>query len=203
MTAPDVQRAMNDLKVVRDMIDRTRRATMESGVLFLWWGFLSLAGVGLHYYFVEREWFRQTGFIWSLFLVIGYMGTVVHLKKKHRKGVRSFIDRIIGATWCACGISIILLSFVAPALDVYAWDHIPPMVTIVLAIGIFIMGMLYEWRVLSLIAYLWWAGSVFMFIYNEANLLIMGGLIGGVMIAVGFAAKARFKQEQWSVQDHL
>lgn len=175
---------------------------MESGVLFLWWGFLSLAGVGLHYYFVQREWFRQIGLIWSLFLVIGYMGTFAHLKKKHKKGVRSFIDRIIGTTWCACGISIILLSFIAPALDVYAWDSIPPMVTIVLAVGIFIMGMLYEWRVLSLIAYLWWAGSVFMFIYNDANLLIMGGLIGGVMIAIGFAAKARFKQDQRSVPDH-
>jgi hypothetical protein len=195
MTAPDVERAIDDLKVVRDMIERTRKATMESGILFIWWGFLSLVAIGLHYVFLAKDWLAQIGFIWSVFLIVGYVGTYLHLRKKHRSGVKSFIDRLIGTTWCACGISIILLTFVAPGLDVYGWNYVPPMVTIILAVGVFITGMLYEWRSLSYIAFLWWAGAIFMFIYQDANLLIMGGLIGGVMIAIGFAARTRFHRE--------
>jgi len=200
MSTPEVQRALDDLRVVRDMIERTRRTTMESGFLFIWWGFLSLVGVGLHYIFVSREWFGQIGFIWSLFLVIGYLGTYLHLRNKHRTGARSYIDRLIGTTWCACGISVILLTFVAPALKVYDWNFIPPMVTIILAVGIYISGMLYEWRGLQSIAFLWWAGSIFMFIFNDSNLLIMGGLIGGVMVAIGIAARARFQKYQSSAR---
>jgi hypothetical protein len=194
MPSSDIQRAMDDLKVVRHMIERTRKTTMESGILFIWWGFLSLVGVGLHYAFVAKGWFSQVGFIWSIFLIIGYLGTYLHLRAKHRSGVKSFIDRMIGTTWCACGISIIILTFVAPALDVFEWNHVPPMVTIILAAGIFITGMLYEWRALSTIAFLWWAGAVFMFIYPDANLLTMGGLIGGMMIVIGFAARIRFQR---------
>jgi hypothetical protein len=109
--------------------------------------------------------------------------------------VKSYIDRLIGTTWCACGISIILLTFVAPALDVYHWNFVPPMVTIILAIGVFITGVLHEWRALSYVAVLWWTGAILMFLYPDANLLMMGGLIGGVMIAIGFAARARCQRD--------
>jgi hypothetical protein len=202
MTASDVQRAMDDLKVVRNMIYRTRRSTMESGIVFVWWGFLSLVAIGLQYFFIQREWFSKIVFIWSLFILFGYLGTFVHLKKKQKTGVKSFIDRMIGTAWFACGISIIILSFVAPALGAYDWDYIPPLVTIILAIGVFISGMLYEWKVLSFIAFLWWAGSIFMIIFKDINLLIMGGLIGGVMIAIGIAAQIRCRPNQLSEQEN-
>lgn len=196
MINPDAQKAMDDLRVVREMIERTRRVTMESGVLFIWWGILSIVAICLNYYFQTRGWFKAIGIIWALFLVAGYAGTYVHLRKRKRNGVISFIDRLIGATWSACGITVIIFAFIAPPAGAFDWGYVPSMVTAVLALGVFITGALYEWRSLIYTALLWWAGAIAMFLFEERGLLIMGILVGGLMVVLGFIAKARQKRER-------
>ncbi|NIM65416.1 MAG: hypothetical protein GTO51_05425 [Candidatus Latescibacteria bacterium] len=196
MNEPELQKALDDIKVVREMIERNRRATMESGSLFIWWGALSLVAICLTYYFQSIGWYPQIGLIWGAFLIAGYAGTYSHIKKLTRSRPKNFIDRVIGATWFACGISVIIFAFIAPPAGAFDWAYIPPMVTIILAMGVFISSFLYDWRALSFTACLWWGGALAMLFYEEGSLLIMGILVGCGMIALGLAAKTRQKREE-------
>jgi hypothetical protein len=199
MSHDDVNKALEDLRVIQEMITRTRYAAMQSGGLFIWWGLLSIIASGLTYLFNSIEYFSAIGLTWILFTVLGYAGTFLYERKRMKSGVRTYLDRVIGMTWLACGVAIIIVAFIAPPLGAYRWGMIPPMVTIILAIGVFISGTLNEWRTLYFIAASWWAGGILMILYEEIALFLMAALVGGTMVILGLAAKSRMRKEGESV----
>jgi len=191
----DRDQALEDLQVIRRMIDETKKATMYSGDQLILWGVLALVATALTHLFVTLRWFPYIGLVWLLFVLSGWTGAVFLIKKERKRAeVNPFIGRLTGITWMSCNIGVLLFTLLGVFTEIYDARYLASMVAIVLGIAIMITGGLYSWKTLFLIAPLWWIGALLMVFLDEAYLVIYAILIGIGMILPGILARRRLKK---------
>ncbi len=175
MTANQVQ---EQLSIIRAMIEKSRRETAESGHFFIWIGLIGAATVfairgleaaGLHRLIVPAL---------AVFLVAnGVAGYLTVARRQKRARVRSYPSAICYRVWFACAVPVAIVVFLFPALGVYPWSLVPVLAALIMGIGVFSAGAIFEVRAITWSSLAWWGGSV-------AMALVSGWPRGIVMVVV-------------------
>ncbi|MBD3366888.1 MAG: hypothetical protein GF405_01785 [Candidatus Eisenbacteria bacterium] len=171
------QHYQEQLAVIRSMVERTRRSTAESGRFFVWLGVVALVGV------VAVAGLEQAGrnaLVLPALIVIavasGIVGYLAFSRAQRETRVKSYASTVSGFVWVAVGIANILVALVLPLIGAYDWNLVPILTCVVLGVGVFSTGAIFELPPVAWCAFGWWGIAV--------GMVFAGGAPRAVMMAV-------------------
>jgi hypothetical protein len=180
--------AKDEIRLIQEMIERTKKITAGSWMFFLVWGIVVILAIGGMYALVSIEEFSWIWLNWVVFVGIGVVFSIVYGKKLEKlEGARTYANIATDHVCFACGIAFILVSFIFPLLKLYSWGLIPVLISMVAGILVFTLGGIFEWNLLKWCGVIWWLGAVGLIFIHEnyrALLVIPLLLIGYIMPAV-------------------
>ncbi|MQY60740.1 hypothetical protein GH153_02740 [bacterium] len=180
--------AKDEIRLIQEMIERTKKITAGSWMFFLVWGIVVILGIGGMYALVFIEEFSWIWLNWVVFMGIGVVFSIVYGKKLEKlEGARTYANITTGHVSWACGMAFILVAFIFPLLNLYSWGLIPVLISMVAGILVFTLGGIFEWNLLKWCGVIWWLGSVGLIFVHEnyrALLVIPLLLIGYIMPAL-------------------
>jgi len=180
--------AKDEIRLIQEMIERTKKITAGSWMFFLVWGIVVILAIGGMYALVSIEEFSWIWLNWVVFVGIGVVFSIVYGKKLEKlEGARTYANIATDHACFACGIAFILVSFIFPLLKLYSWGLIPVLISMVAGILVFTLGGIFEWNLLKWCGVIWWLGAVGMIFVHEnyrALLVIPLLLIGYIMPAL-------------------
>ncbi len=190
----DEQKARDDIKLIKDMLDRTRRSTADSGGLFIFWGIWIILAVVGNYALVFTRLYHWIWANWTFFAVTGWAVTIVsQIRLGRRERIRTFAQESVAYLSFACGIAFALAAFALPAAGVYSYDVIPIVISLISGVFLFVLGGLLRARLLLAAGVAWWLGSVGLAFVpvnwrglGTVPLLVIGFLIPGLAFRAKF-----------------
>jgi hypothetical protein len=193
----DEQQAREEIKLIRDMLERTRRATAESGALFIFWGIWLVLGLAGHHVLClllhRYEWIWWN---WAFFGLGGWIVSAVYSIRRGRKSrTRTYAQSATAFVSFGCSIAFLLAAFVFPLLRIYPYDAIPVIIALISGIMVFAMGGIFRWPLLWAAGLLWWAGAVVMaFVPVDWRASVLIPLIILGYVVPGLLFRARFRR---------
>jgi len=194
----DEQQAREEIQIIKTMLEKTKKATAESGTLFIVWGVLiSLALIGsyLLVYFKRYEWEWLN---WTAMAVIGWVYSVVYgIRQQRKEPVKSYIQIAARHLYFASGAGFLLVGLVFPRIGVYSYEAILVLISAVTGILFFVMGGIFEWPFLTGAGVVWWAGAVGMsFVAPNDRTLVYLGLFIVAYLIPSIILRSKFRKEQ-------
>jgi lysylphosphatidylglycerol synthetase-like protein (DUF2156 family) len=189
--------AQENLEVIRKMIEETKKGVTGSGHMYIFWGVITLLAVLVTYVLAFFEFYQYILINWLVLMSLGFAYSIYRGITRERKAkVTTFSDRAMGYTWFGCGITLMILGFIAPLAGVYSGHMIPAVIAVVIGSACFITGRLYEWKLLTWASLLWWGGGVAMMVLkSESRFLIFPFLIIVGYLIPGFILRANYKKQ--------
>lgn len=184
------RQAVEEISLIKEMIERTKKSTAVHGGYFIAWGVLIIAALLGNYVLIYLQQYNLIWLNWIVFMGAGMIYSVVYWPRKSRKDrVRTYTGKIWAHLWSACGIAFILVGFVFPLSGFYSYELIPVLIATIAGIGMLVGGSIYEWPILKWSGLFWWAGAVVM-VFLPASyhgfvfifLIIIGYLYPGIQI---------------------
>jgi hypothetical protein len=196
----DEQQAREEIRLIKEMVEKTRKATAQSGAIFIFWGFLIIVAIIITYvlaYFHKFQWIWVNWIVWA---AIGW-GYSAHygIRQERTRKTRTYAQMAVKHLSIACGAAYLLAAFVFPPLKVYSYNAISILVAFITGILIFMLGGIYEWNLLKWCGLLWWLGAAGMtFVPGDYRTLCLIPLIVFGYLVPGFILRSKYKREQSS-----
>jgi hypothetical protein len=181
--------AYEEIRYIRDMIEKTRRSAAGSGFYLIVWGVLVIIAIlGMH----VLEALKLYNWIWVDWIVWMGLGVAITLasasRAQKKNGVQTYAAKTISYLWGASGVAFILLGFVFPLLGLYSWEPISIFVSVIAGVALFVSGGIFDWNLLKWGGLLFWIGSVVM-VFCPAGirslvfipLILFGYLLPGIV----------------------
>ena len=194
------QQAREDIQIIKAMLEKTKKATAESGTLFIVWGVLiTLALVG-NYVLVYFKMYQWEWLNWTAMAVVGWVFSVVYgIRGERKEPAKTYIQIAARHLYFACGALFLLVGLAFPRIGIYSYEAISPLISAVTGVLFFVMGGLFEWPFLRWAGLVWWAGAVGMsFVPGNDRTLVFAGLFIAVYLVPSFILRSKFKKEQAS-----
>ena len=127
------ERQLNEkesLELIARMIQNTQRKLEKgNGMPFLVWGYTTIVVSLLVWYFLSATGDYRIHYLWFLIPVVA--GPIMFiLLRKNEKGVKTYIDRIVGYVWIVMGLTGFMMSVTA----MFFWN-LPILFIIILLMG--------------------------------------------------------------------
>ncbi len=127
------ERQLNEkesLELIARMIQNTQRKLEKSnGMPFLVWGYTTIVVSLLIWYFLSTTGDYRIHYLWFLIPVIAGPMMFV-LIRKYEKGVKTYIDRVVGYVWIVIGVTGFMISITA----MFFWN-LPILFIVILLMG--------------------------------------------------------------------
>ncbi len=175
------KRVLNDLKAIRQIMDRTSQSTSgESGWFSVTGGVMWLVG------FLGQQFLPEhlTGWVWLVGNTIGLLVIVWLWVRLSRRGqVSSPVMRSIMLSWLALGVFAALFAWL---FELRTNLHILLLVLVVTALGVVQMGLLFSYWPFSIAGVAIAAATASTFLLIPDYFLLTAALLGGgLLIGVG------------------
>ncbi len=194
----DERQAREEIRLIQTMVEKTRRTTVESGALFLFWGVIcTLALIG-SYILGSLKLYRWEWANWTGMSIIGWIVTIVYsVRKGHRESVRTYAQTAARHLYFGCGLGFLLVGLLFPAAGVYSYEAIPVLISAVSGILFFVLGGIFTWPFLRGIGLAWWAGGIGLsFFSTEIRIPVYTGLFIALFLAPAFVLHLKFRRER-------
>jgi hypothetical protein len=175
--------AQEELAFIRKIITESRSTFVENGKPYILWGILIAIGMTMTYISVLTQTELYVGYIWIALTIIGWGTIIYYVRQKNRQAARSrsFIDRIQGSIWGACGAAIGLSVFLIILRDNMNPGDVAPInqyyicfiTSMIVGIAYFLSGIANDLKWLSNVGYVWWAGAVVMIMFPSVHVLLL------------------------------
>jgi hypothetical protein len=194
----DEQQAREEIRLIKAMLERTKKATAESGTLFIFWGIWVIVAIAGMYILAYFEKYDLIWLNWIAFAVIGWAYSVIFgIRRGRVQKTRTYAQSATGYLVLACSVGFALVGYVFPALGVYSYSAIGILIALVTGILLFVMGGLFEWRLLVWMGVVLWLGAVGMiFVAPDYRSLCLVPLIIIGYLVPGFILRAKYAREQ-------
>ena len=173
----------HDIRIIREMIDRTRRETADTGPYLMAIGVFSLIMM-LVMAFLPK-WGMPHLTLPALFIMFfgnGIIGFLIVRRWEKNERVESYAKTIFLNMWLACGIVTPIIIFLFPLTGVYSYRLVPVICMLIMGIGFFVTGTVYELRYFWIFSLMWWGGACLM-AYTDGMFRLV---IMSVVILAGF-----------------
>jgi len=115
--------ATESLKIIEEMINRSRTKISENGQLFLFWGWLTFFLSVAHYILLIHMQLSWAPMVW-FGSFIGFIYQIIFLKNAKKKdNATTFVDRSMSYIWSAFGVGMLFVMLAMPSLNYqpYPW----------------------------------------------------------------------------------
>ena len=192
------ERAQQDLELIRQIMDDSRREVVDRGSHFLIWGLVPLAGLVATYVRATTGEGPSPLWVWVAVLVAGWTASmVIGFREDRQARVRTLARRILSITWVATAVSLTLVALAGlfgGSVDPQALSGV---LSVILAAPVLVTGVLTGERWLNAVAAGWWAGgAVMLFIPGVYQLLLMAAMFLLLMAVPGAILSARARRRQ-------
>lgn len=152
------------LDLMEAMIAEGRQATGRFGWIFVLWGLVDLAGMGLEWMHPQRVW--NWPVVIGAGLVLQGIGFAL-LRRSPRICSPNNQARAVGAVWSTMGITLVL--YCITAILVHRADSAAYLAAIFMTIGMAhaASALILRWGVQGAVAALWWAGGLACFFVSS------------------------------------
>ncbi len=190
MDQNDVQQ---EIAIVRQMIEKTRRETAESGNGFIVMGLLCAIfpwAMGLLERFNSKLFLPGIiGFI-IICLIIGF---IISAREKKKEKVKTYARAIQEKCLGVCGLVCIMVATLFPMLGAIPWSTVPIFISLLVGIMVYQTGIINDIESVARFGFLWFAAAIIMAIIPEDVVLAVISplfLIGWVL--PGFILKNKY-----------
>lgn len=184
------------LAIIAEMVEKTRRDTAESGRFFIFTGIVSLAGtiaVGLLESAGIQRLFLPVFIL--LALINAAIGYLVIAGDQRRHAVKSYAKTVLWQVWLICGLTALLMMFAFPPLNICAVGAVPVLISFVLGIAVYISGIVLALPFLQWSCLAWFGGAIIIAAWpGESVVYIMAAMIILGWITPGLHLNRRFKE---------
>jgi hypothetical protein len=172
------EQAREDIRIIKNMLEKTKKATVESVGLFLVWGFLITFAMAAGYVIAQTRHPERQWIVWTAATAVGWVASILTgIRRGRRAPVTSYVQTAARHLYIASGMGFLLVCFVFPVFKVYGYDEIPILFSAVAGILFFVMSGIYESPLMIWLGLFWWAGGAGMiFIKGDARILAFAGL---------------------------
>jgi hypothetical protein len=169
----DPQQARQELSLIRDMIEKTRREAAVSGQFFIVIGLISLIAmlvIGMLGKFRLEHLLLPV--LLALIVVNGVLSYFIFARERKREKVTTYAKTIYLGIWATCGLSILMVAFLFPLTRVYSYDLVPMLISLIFGIAVFSTGVIFGERRIQWCGSIWWVGAVIL-AYSPPGMLTM------------------------------
>jgi len=151
----------DELKIIRQMIAKTKSDTAESGGSLLLWGWMALAACASLYVLVFVGLPHLSWLPWAILMPLAAIIESIKVIKEQKKSkIRTYSQHALSGLWFACGISMFMLAFLAMPLGAISYKFIIPGIALFVAIAMYSTGQIVDWKLLKFSALIWWLTAV-------------------------------------------
>jgi hypothetical protein len=203
LTSQQSLRPEDELLYIRKIIDDSRAAFVEDGKPYIVWGLIVAIGMGFTYFSALTGKDIGVGWAWLVLVLIGWANVIYSVikKKKQAERARSFVNRIQGAIWGACGstlgLAVLLMvcfqhSENSPQINsMYAFF----VSSLILGIAYFLSGIANDLKWLRNVGFAWWAGAVVMYFWPSIHIIALyAGMLIVFQVVPGMILQRRYKR---------
>ena len=195
--------ADEELQYIRKIIADSRAAFVEDGMPYIWWGLIVALGMGLTYLSVVTQRELYVGYVWLGLVLFGW-GTIIYYmvqKKKQPEHAKSFVDRIQGSIWGACGTAL-GLGVLLIVVDEHASGPVAIhpfyacfVASLILGIAYYLSGVANDLKWLSYVGFAWWAGAVAMYLWPSVHVLgLYAAMVLLFQVVPGIILQRRYRR---------
>ena len=191
------QQAELEINMIKQIMDDSKKIVVDDGKGYIIWGILIVIGLVGTYILIQSRLYEFIGWLWVASIGAGWVYTIFrHVISGHKKKVRTFAGKILGALWFSCGITMTLIGFVGTGTGSYGAYTISPLMAVVLGIAYFVTGIIYGQPWVRNLAAGWWLGAVATFIWSGMySLLVFAGMMIVLQIIPGIILYSKFNKE--------
>lgn len=172
----DQQSALEEIALIRRVIDESRRFTFDNGKYYLLWGILIAVANFIEYGLILTDNAGLSAWLWIVTVGIGWaISAVFGIREPSRPAGWPIGAKLVALVWVSCGIAMVILGFIGPLSGaIHAWAICPTMAAIMGA-AYTISSLVYRLKWVTLIGVAWWIGSLCMFAVRDINTLPIFG----------------------------
>jgi hypothetical protein len=187
----------DELKIIQQMIEKTKSDTAESGGSLLLWGWTTLAACACLYALVFAGLSRLAWLPWTILMPLAAIIEIIKIFKKQKKiKILTYSQHALSGLWIACGISMFMLAFLALPLGAISYKFIIPGIAMFVAVAMYSTGQIVEWKLLKFSALIWWLSAVVSMLIQWhyqtmvfAAAVILGYLVPGYILRYQYLRK--------------
>ena len=183
-----------EIAIIKEMIEKTRKTTAESGYLLIYIGIFSALAtiiIGMLEIYELNQYVMTVVIIMTV--VNAFIGYLVATKKSNNEKVKTYPKTIFWHIWMACGLAAVLIVFLFPYLNLYQFHAVPVLTSLVMGIAVFITGTIFELKFIQWSSLACWIGACIMAIVDGPyKFLIMVAIILIGWILPGFLLNKRY-----------
>ena len=191
-------KAEDEISVIKQLMDDSRKAVVENGWHYIYWGSIVTAVIIVNYLMVVYNGSKYAqGMLWFFSMPGAAIveGIIERKKEKHTK-VKTFAGRLINSLWTGAGVCMFILGFAGSISGSYSAVTIFPLISIVLGSAYLISGVIQQVKWLSAISVFWWGGAVvLLLIPGMHSMLIFAGMLVCFQIVPGALLYVKSKRE--------
>lgn len=174
----DRDNAIEEIALIRRVIDDSRKFTMDNGRYLILWGVIIAAAIFIEYWMLVTGNAASCLWLWIITIGIGWIVSMIwgfRQASKHRTWPIG--ARLVGMVWSSCGIAMTIFGFVGAGTGaIHGWA-VSPTLAVVMGMGYAISGLVYRLRWVSFVGVAWWVGSLAMFYVKGIETLLIFGIM--------------------------
>jgi hypothetical protein len=181
------------LELISRMIRNTQRKMEKgAGTPMLIWGSATIITTVIVWLFVRTTHNSYWNFLWFLIPALGSMGML--LRKKHSRGIRTYVDKVISDVWLVLGITGFTLSCLA-ILNIMWPLPILFIIILIMGMGTVLTGLIAEFKPILYggIAGMFLGVVQYLVSSYDAKMLIFAAVFFIMMIIPGYILNQRAK----------
>ena len=177
----DQQNAIEEIALIKRVIEESRRFTFDNGKYYLLWGALITIAIFAEYGIILTNnggmpecwlWVATIGIGWVISIVFG-------IREPSRPAGWPVGAKLVALVWASCGVAMTIIGFIGPLSGaLHSWAICPAMAAMMGA-AYTISSLVYRLRWVTLVGIAWWIGSLCMFAIRGINTL---PIFGSMMI---------------------
>lgn len=187
-----------EIAIIKEMVEKTRKEAAGSGTFFILIGILSIINtLILMYLGIYKNGKYALPVIIVFTIVVVLTGVFMSRNQEKKMKVKTYAKKIFGHLGLSCAIPTLLVMFVFPFTKVFSFSLVPVFCSLIVGILLFTAGAIFEVRFVQICSLSWWIGAAIIpyvpAIYSGFIMILML-LIG--MILPGYLFNRKYKKPE-------
>lgn len=172
------QQAREDLRVIRQMMEETRRQVADNGLHYLSWTlFVAIGIIGTYAVVLYQLDESNIFWVWLAAIGLGWITSFVIGRNETHNRSYNFAEKLLSAIWIGSGISMTLVAFTGVAVDAFHPNYIPAFIASILGIPYFTASFIYDLNWFKYIGIGWWLAGLGFFLWGSFHTLAVLGIL--------------------------
>lgn len=186
-----------ELSVIKKIMEDSRNAVLDNGIHYIFWGVIvTFALLANYIMLLTRTSVNYIGMMWFILMIsAAIIDGIIGYRQVKKSQVRTYAGDLLSSLWKATGIAMFMFGFLGIVTRAYDPIYISPVISTTLGIAYYTSGAIQQLKWLKNIAFGWWAGAVYLFIFPSVHtLLIFAIMMICFQIIPGLILNRKYKE---------